>query len=286
MKAFGFWIIAGIALLVSGNATYEVLTSTVGIQTYIALAAAIVIDAAAIWMGHHTTTLAKLGDSTRTAQLATWVIICISIAVNYFHGFVEGGLVGGLVGIIFPLLAALLYDFFIRHTIREELRSRGRILPEKPIFIKSRKHGDKSRVAAIEKAYVSLTYDMAEDNINRLRDSIDTSKLPVSPAKTISDTSHETEKTQQSPDVSHQVDDVFADVTDEDKLVSLPDYLSPGMNTAQICRLLVEHNVRDIDTAERYINIINEDTVSRATVRQSLLRAIKKYEETNDKAQH
>jgi hypothetical protein len=284
MKAAVFWIITATALVVSGNATYEVLTGTVGIQTYIALAAAVVIDAAAIWMGWHTTTLAKLGDSTRAAQLATWFIISISLVVNFYHGYVEGSWAGGLVGLIFPLLAALLYDFYIRHTIREELRSRGLILPEKPNFIKSRKYGDKSREEKINRDYVSLTYDLAEDNLAAKRYNLKTEEIHVSqalelvsPAQITSDTTEETDDT----DLSSQVEAVFADVTDEDNLVSLPDYLSPGMNTSQICRLLVSHGVRDIDTAERYINIINEDTVSRATVRQTLLREIKKYEGAN-----
>lgn len=165
-----------VTLLVSGNATYEVLTYTVGISSAIALGAAIVIDAAAIWLGLHATILAKLGDKTTLVQAATWLVTAISIAVNFYHGWVAGALAGGLVGIIFPVLAAILFKFFIKHTIREALRSRGRILPEKPIYLKSGKYGDKARQQQIERDYASLTYALAEDNLRQQRDSIRTSK--------------------------------------------------------------------------------------------------------------
>src|ERR1041385_6983544 len=81
-----FWTIVLAALAVSGNAFYEVLTGTVGFEKWVAILGAVVVDAAAIWLGHHTTVLAKLEDDTTNAKYATWFIILLSLSVNFYHG--------------------------------------------------------------------------------------------------------------------------------------------------------------------------------------------------------
>lgn len=276
-----FWFILAITLMVSGNATYEVLTGTVGINTWIALAAALAIDGAAIWMGHHATILAKLGDSTTAVHLATWFIIAMSLSVNFYHGYASGGLAGGLVGTIFPILSAMLFEFFIRKTIRETLKDMGLVMPAKPRWIKSRKYGDKTADAQLEHHYVALTRYKAATYLSRLRDIEtpvarhtrqfdETARQIVRQVETVPATS--------VTDVARQIDEIVADIETPETLVALPDYLSPGMNTSQICRLLVEHDIRDIDVAHEYVNALNEDSVSRNTVRQGLLRATKKME--------
>jgi hypothetical protein len=291
LKNLALFVIIAVAMVISGYAAFEVLTQHVGISAYLALAAAIVIDAAALWLGHHAVVLAKLGDSTTKVQLATWFMIAISLGVNFLHGYLAGGWIGGCVGIIYPLIAALLFHFFIAHTIRETLRSRGRILPEKPLVSGSRKYRDKARHVALQKDYVALTYDMAEDNLRQQRDKLktdETKPLHVSQAidtsetaQRYNETSNETAETTSDTsetDVARQIETVLDGIETPEDLVSLPDYLSPGMNTPMICRLLVDNDVRDIDTAVRYVNILNEDSVSRATVRQNMSRATKKLE--------
>lgn len=164
-----FWTVVSLALLASANATYDLLANYVGLYPLIALAAAVSIDIAATWMGHHTTVLARLGDNTRTADIATWSIILISFAVNFTHGFTEGGSVGGFVGSIFPILAAMLYHFYSRHTIRETQKAKGRILPEPPVYKKWGKYQDKARQEAIERDYINLTYETAEAKLSQMR---------------------------------------------------------------------------------------------------------------------
>jgi hypothetical protein len=288
MKRLMHWMffpILLITLAVSGYATYEVLAQTVGINTYIALGAAAVIDLAAIWLGLHATILAKLGDSTKLVQWATRFVIAISIAVNFYHGYQAGGYTGGLVGIIFPVLAALLFHFYISHTIRETLREQGLIIPRKPVYLKSRRYGDKTRQNAIQRDYVALTYDMAEDNLRQQRDKLKTGAtkpLHVSQPVAVSETKPlqvVAPERDSVTTVARQIDEIVADIETPETLVALPDYLSPGMNTSQICRLLVEHDIRDIDVAHEYVNALNEDSVSRNTVRQGMLRATKKLED-------
>lgn len=266
-----FWIITGIALLVSGNATYEVLTSTVGIQTYIALAAAVVIDAAAIWLGHHTTVLARLGDNTRNAQLATWVVILISFAVNFFHGYTAGGYAGGFVGIIFPFLAAILYDFYIRHTIREELRLRGRILPETPVVLKSRKYGDKARHTALQRDYVSLTYEIAETKMGQLRDSLRQPRDNETEQRDSRDTEIDFSLTDETAEttagLATQVDQVFAAQMLRD--------INETMTIKQIIETLVGQGIKDYDQLETAVNEVRDKPVSRETIRKTASRVIR-----------
>jgi len=272
----GFWVIVGYGLLVSGNAVFEVLTSSVGVVTWIALGAAVVIDAAGIWLGHHTTVLAKLGDNTKAAQLATWFIILISLAVNFYHGYVEGGYAGGLVGIIFPFVAALLFEFYIKHTIRETRRARGEILPRKPVFIKSRKYGDKSRVEKIQRDFVSLSYETAEARIQELRHSLnpvaiqqDTEiDLPLQDetAQQHSETEPVSDETNnETSSLANEIDGVFAAQMLRD--------INETMTIKEIIEVLVSQGIRDYDTAETALKQV-KGNVSRGTVRTTMRRVL------------
>lgn len=276
-----FWIITGIALLVSGNATYEVLTTTVGIETYIALAAAIVIDAAAIWMGNHTTILARLGDSTKAAKQATWVIIAISLAVNFFHGYVSGGWAGAFVGIIFPFLAALLYEFYIRHTIREVLKERDEILPKKPVVSRSWKYRDKARHEALERDYVSLTYAIAETKMRQLRDAV---RQPGTRRDTEIDLPLAIETAETNP-VPHETKLQDNETTDETaSLVNgvfaaqmLRD-INETMTIKQIIEVLVGQGIKDYDALQDAVNEVRDKPVSRETIRKTASRVLRDSE--------
>lgn len=266
-----FWLIVGTAMLVSGNATYELLTTHVGIISVLALAAAVVIDAAAIWLGHHATTLAKLGDSTADVQMATWLIIAMSLAVNFTHGYLAGGWIGGFVGTIFPFLAALLFHFYISHTIRETLRSRGRILPEPPVFLKSRKFGNKARQNQIQRDYVNLTYDMAEDRMRQLRDKLgadETSPVPQRDSETTQTRQIETAET--SNETASLVDHVFAAQMLRD--------INETMTIKQIIETLVGQGIKDYDELETAVVAAKGQPVSRGTIRKTASRVIRDSE--------
>jgi hypothetical protein len=272
-----FFPILLITLAVSGYATYEVLTDTVGIYSVIALGAAIVIDSAAIWLGLHATILAKLGDSTKSVQLATWFVIAISVAVNFYHGFVEGSFAGGLTGIIFPVLAAILFHFYIKHTIREALRVRGRILPEKPIYLNSKKYGDKARQEAIERDYVRLTYETAETNLSRQRDKLN----PRETAPVPTETHNETTETELVPQRDTDETASLADQIDRDFAAQALRDINRTMTIKEIVEVLVSQGIEDYGTIETKVNEVRDKPVSRETIRKTVSR-VKRDSETGE----
>lgn len=171
IKTITFLVILAMAILMSGYATYQVLVHSTGTWWLWAVLAAVAIDAAAIWLGTHSADLAKIGDNITQVRIATWFLILASVGVNFYHGYTSGGLVGGLVATIYPILAATLYHFYIEHQIRESLRSRDRILPEKPIYAMSL---DRKRKKDIKRDWANLTGDIAEDRMAKLRDKLGT----------------------------------------------------------------------------------------------------------------
>ena len=272
------FVIVAVAMVISGYAAFEVLTTHVGINSYLALAAAIVIDAAALWLGHHAVVLAKLGDNTNKVQAATWFLICISLGVNFLHGFLAGGWIGGSVGIIYPLVAAVLFHFFIAHTIRETLRARGRILPERPVYLKSRKYADKARQEQIERDYVALTYETAETNLRLKRDKLkpvqDSGTKLVPIHATGCKTARQAETTPVPPETADEtaslVNGVFAAQMLRD--------INETMTIKQIIEVLVSQGIKDYDELETAVTEAKGKPVSRATIRKTANRVLQDSE--------
>lgn len=278
VKNLALFIIIAVAMVISGYAAFEVLTTHVGVHAYLALSAAIVIDAAALWLGHHAVVLAKLGDSTTKVQLATWFMISISLGVNFLHGYLAGGWIGGFVGIIYPLIAAMLFHFFIAHTIRETLRARGRILPEKPVYLKSRKYGDKARQKQIERDYVSLTYAMAQDNLRQLRDSINPERDTVETSET-APVSHETTKRDSETELVSQRDtDETASLVNGVFAAQMLRDINETMTIKQIIEVLVSQGIKDYDALETAVTEVKGQAVSRGTIRKTASRVIRDNE--------
>jgi hypothetical protein len=283
MKAAVFWIITSIALLVSANATYELLTTIS--PNYIALAAAVVIDAAAIWLGWHATDLAKKGAYNRSVTISTWFVICISLSINFFHGYVDAGWAGAILGIAFPLIAAILYEHYIKDTIYDVRFARGEILPRKPVWLKSKDYGNTEEDKQLEQDYVSLTRDRARYEMRLLRDSFspvvlsqDTEiDLPlegeiVSPAiKTTQDTDRTaTGQDETETGLAGQVDHVFAAQMLRD--------INETMTIKEIIEVLVGQGVQDYKQLQDKVSEVKGQPVKIETIRKTASRVIKTNE--------
>lgn len=295
----GFSLIMLLAVFVSGQHTYEVLINYTGTVWWLALAAAVAIDAAVVYLGSQTAYMAKIGDSITVIQWATWLLIGISVAINFFHGYMNGGLVGGSVAMVYPVLAALIYHFFIADKIRESLRERGRILPEKPLYAKSL---DKATARKLDERWATLTGLQAADNLDYIEattvgtwrqlptsngykatqmDTAQATSLQLEPTTAYSmDTQATTERLQgykvmdtslqEATDVVSQLETIV-DSVDFD--VEVPTYLNNKMDTAEMCRLLVANGIVDNPTAYKIINKLKGDEVLKKTVQTTMKRA-------------
>lgn len=291
------------AILVSGQHTYEVLVGMSGTTWWIALGAAVVIDAAIVYLGTQTAYMATLGDDISTIQLATWLLIVVSVGVNFLHGYTTGGLVGGFVAMIYPVVAAMIYHFFIADKIRNSLRARGRTLPEKPLYARSL---NKATRRELDKQWADLTGLQAADNLAYIqattvgtwRQAQPTSlqaeaTVPIQDAykpttydyslpTADTDVSIEEPTSLQLPTApAHKpTEDVGSVVTQVDTVlqgvdinVDTPDYLDTSMSIQEMCSLLVANGVVDNPTAYTYINALTDYEVPKKTVQTSMKRA-------------
>src|SRR6188768_519490 len=321
-KHISFFFLIVTALLTSGHAAYIVLTESLNVPMYLAIFAAIVIDLAAIWLGTHAAELAELGDSVTKVRIATVTVMVTSFALNFMYGYTSGTWVTGLVACIYPFVAAVTYEFWIEHKIRASLRARGRILPESPVYLKSRKYQDKKKVQELHRKAAAMSLEDAElqlvttyaqrrahfdtvqlqaplhvtaslgtplqEEVTRLQPTVTQLQDRVTEDTKVTSNSYKgtedsysvtpevtsvTEEVTPVTDLGTDVDNIFAGVTDVTDLVTLPDWLSTGMNTPAICIACVSHGVTDLDTVLKYVNIINNDEVSRNTVKTNISRA-------------
>lgn len=291
------------AIVISGQHTYEVLVGTTGTTWWIALGAAVVIDAAIVYLGTQTAYMATQGDDITQIQVATWFLILVSVGVNFLHGYMSGGFVGGPVAMIYPVVAALIYHFFIADKIRNSLRERGRILPEKPLYARSL---NKATRRELDKQWADLTGLQAADNLAYIeattvgtwRQAQPTSlqaEATVPTADTYKPTTYDYSLPTADTDVALQLDtaptpqatSLQVEPTDVGSVVSqvetilegvdtsvdTPDYLDTSMSVQEMCSLLVANGVVDNTTAYGYINALLAYEVPKKTVQTSMKRA-------------
>lgn len=238
-KAFFFWIILLMAVAMSGYATYEVLTELVGTNHWIALGAAIAVDAAVIWLGTHSVELAKLGDDITKIRWITWGVILASLGINFLHGYDSGSWTGGAVAMIYPLLAAILYEFFIEHKNREALKERGRVLPEKPVFPMSLERRYKRE---LKQEWKYLARDKARDRLEQQRAELGTWRVQA----TILEPEPETLQ------VTAGNNEEQLENTEEQAGNTVPSWVpEPGtqMGPTEFAKLCVANGVTDLKTA-------------------------------------
>lgn len=288
MKKLKLWLFVPLlitTLAVSGYATYELLTTQVHSPKELALAAAVSIDLAAIWLGLHSADLAKRGASTKWITLQVWFVIAISIAMNFYHGWVVSGWAGGFVGAIFPILSAILYENLIGDLVHEVKVANGEVLPRKPGYVKSRKYGDKTKTEKIERGFVSLTEDLALAKIETMQDKkpdnspvaqttedkvVRQDQTKALPVQTTEDNSpdngqtHKTESGQQ--DTESLVNSVFAAQMLRD--------LNETMTIRQILEVLMEQGIEDYNELQDKVSEVKQKPVLMDTVRRTTKRIL------------
>jgi hypothetical protein len=274
-----------ITLVAGAFGAYEILTTYAGFSHVWGWAAAIAIDLTGLWLALFTTILAKSGASVTSIKRSTWFVIAISVGLNAFHGgmigLALGGLVGAIVGAlagsIFPIFSAMIFHYNMSLITYEVDKAAGHILTRKPT-LPSLRFGDRKEHRAIMKEHAALQYARARYILNQERNELGTAvthEVTKVQAPDTRDTELVTE-VQDVPDLVTQVETVLVGIDTPENLVSVPDFLSPGMNTPLICKLLVEHNPdTDLDTAFNYVNLLNQDEVSRNSVKTALYRAKK-----------
>lgn len=225
------------------------------------------------------------------------------------------GVVGALVGAIFPIFSAMIFHYNMTLITYEVDKQSGHYLTKAPTLPRGR-YKNKTRHKELMERHAELQYDLQEYLIEQHRVSMGTDSgykgTEFVPEKVQDETSRvqiegtrvqaqgtqgtsegykgteqgtyetlevqaEGTRVQDETFLETQVESVLVGEVSPEDLYRIPDFLSPGMNTSEICRLLVEH-LPGTNQARAFeiVNLLNEDQVSLNTVKQALTRAKKK----------